>query len=53
MSVRDRGRKRFVLRIKPGCEASRKKVPRRLFLGVRFKETSTILCSTHKPEDRK
>jgi hypothetical protein len=53
MGVENRGQKRFVLRIKSGREAERKGISRKLFLGVRFKETSTLFCSTHKPEDRK
>jgi len=53
MSDRDRGLRRLVLRFKAGSETAKKKIPRRLFLGVRFKETSAFLCPIIKPEDRK
>ncbi len=53
MNDRDRGSRRLALRIKPGSEASRKRAPRKLFLGVRFKETSAFLCPTLRTEDQK
>ena len=54
MDDRERGSRRFVLRIKPGTgAASKMKMPRKLFLGVRFKETSSAICPLPRPEDRK
>lgn len=54
MDDRERGLRRFVLRIKPGATAApNRKMPRKLFLGVRFKETSSFICPLQKSEDRK
>ncbi len=54
MDDRERGLRRFVLRIKPGvAAASTRKAPRKIFLGVRFKETSSFICPLPKSEDRK
>ncbi len=54
MDDRERGLRRFVFRIKPGTSvASKTKIPRKLFLGVRFKETSSAICPLPGPEDHK
>ena len=54
MDDRERCLRRFVLRIKPGATAApNRKMPRKIFLGVHFKETSSFICPLQKSEDHK
>ena len=54
MANSETGLRRFALRIKPGTDAAMKtKIPRKLFLGVRFKATSSAIYPLPRPEDRK
>jgi len=53
MDSHNGGMKRLVLRIKPGSQLPRKKIPRKLFLGVRFKDSPAVLCPLPKMEEKK
>lgn len=47
------GLRLLVLRVKPGAKPSAKKIPRKLFLGFRFKGRPAATCPLPKTEDQK
>ncbi len=53
MSSPDGAFRRMVLRIKPGADTPPKQLPRKLFLGVRFRGSSAVLRPLTRTEDQK
>lgn len=46
----DRGFQRMVLRVKPKAEPPPKAIPKKMFLGIRHKQDSSILYHGPHPE---
>lgn len=49
----DRGLRRLVVRVKRNSEMPPKRIPRKLFLGIRLKGDPAALCPVLKVEDER